>query len=122
GARRAERAPLPRHRQSAIRRALPSREAGRAGVRGVEGGARERLDHTAEATLPRSPAARPPAVRARGLMATFQFRLNGTPRALLNQNPKPTEAQVRGALAGNLCRCGSHARVLRAIMRVAAKP
>jgi nicotinate dehydrogenase subunit A len=44
-------------------------------------------------------------------------------RALLDQNPKPTEAQAREALAGNLCRCGSHARVLRAIMRVAgAKP
>ena len=38
---------------------------------------------------------------------------------LLNRNPQPTEADVRSALAGNLCRCGSHNRIIRAIMRVA---
>ena len=42
-------------------------------------------------------------------------------RALLAQTPRPTEAQVRRALAGNLCRCGSHVRVIRAVMRAAAK-
>jgi nicotinate dehydrogenase subunit A len=42
-------------------------------------------------------------------------------RALLAQTPRPTEAQVRQALAGNLCRCGSHVRVIRAVMRAAAK-
>jgi nicotinate dehydrogenase subunit A len=42
-----------------------------------------------------------------------------TARALLTRNPKAGEAEVRQALAGNLCRCGSHARVLRAVMRVA---
>ncbi|MGN6749814.1 MAG: (2Fe-2S)-binding protein [Xanthobacteraceae bacterium] len=36
--------------------------------------------------------------------------------ALLNENPKPTEDDVRTALAGNLCRCGTHARVIRAVM------
>jgi nicotinate dehydrogenase subunit A len=41
-------------------------------------------------------------------------------RALLSRIPRPTEPQVREALAGNLCRCGSHARVLRAVMRAAA--
>jgi nicotinate dehydrogenase subunit A len=41
-------------------------------------------------------------------------------RALLQQNPRPTEVQVREALAGNLCRCGSHARVIRAVLRAAA--
>ena len=41
-------------------------------------------------------------------------------RALLQQNRHPTEAQVREALAGNLCRCGSHARVIRAVLRAAA--
>jgi nicotinate dehydrogenase subunit A len=40
-------------------------------------------------------------------------------RALLAQTPRPTEPQVREALSGNLCRCGSHVRVLRAVMRVA---
>ena len=38
---------------------------------------------------------------------------------LLNRNPRPTEAEIRGALNGNLCRCGSHNRIVRAIMRVA---
>ena len=42
-----------------------------------------------------------------------------TATALLAKNPKPTETQVREALAGNLCRCGSHVRVLRAVMRAA---
>ncbi len=39
--------------------------------------------------------------------------------ALLQKTPKPTEAQVRTALAGNLCRCGTHVRILRAVMRSA---
>jgi nicotinate dehydrogenase subunit A len=42
-----------------------------------------------------------------------------TARALLARNPRPSETDVREALAGNLCRCGSHARVIRAVMRVA---
>jgi nicotinate dehydrogenase subunit A len=44
-----------------------------------------------------------------------------TATALLASNPRPTEAQVRTALAGNLCRCGSHVRVLRAVMRAATR-
>ena len=43
-----------------------------------------------------------------------------TARALLATTPRPSEQQVRDALAGNLCRCGTHARVIRAVMRVAA--
>jgi nicotinate dehydrogenase subunit A len=42
-----------------------------------------------------------------------------TATALLAKTPHPTEGQVRTALAGNLCRCGSHVRVLRAVMRAA---
>lgn len=38
-------------------------------------------------------------------------------QALLDKSPKPTEAQVRSALDGNLCRCGVHNRVVRAVMR-----
>jgi nicotinate dehydrogenase subunit A len=41
-------------------------------------------------------------------------------RALLEQNRRPTEADVKQALAGNLCRCGSHVRVIRAVLRAAA--
>ncbi len=40
-------------------------------------------------------------------------------KALLDRNPKPTEAQIRKALAANLCRCGTHNRVVRAVMRAA---
>ena len=40
-------------------------------------------------------------------------------KALLDSNPKPTEAQIRQALAGNLCRCGTHLRIVRAVERVA---
>ena len=40
--------------------------------------------------------------------------------ALLAKTPRPSETQVRDALAGNLCRCGTHTRVLKAVMRVAA--
>jgi len=43
-----------------------------------------------------------------------------TARAFLDQNRRPTEDQVREALAGNLCRCGAHLRVIRAVMRAAA--
>jgi nicotinate dehydrogenase subunit A len=42
-----------------------------------------------------------------------------TARALLAKTPHPSEQQVREALAGNLCRCGSHARVIRAVLKVA---
>jgi nicotinate dehydrogenase subunit A len=41
--------------------------------------------------------------------------------ALLMQNPKPSEADVRGALDRNLCRCGSHNRMVRAVLRAAAE-
>jgi nicotinate dehydrogenase subunit A len=41
-------------------------------------------------------------------------------RALLARTARPSEKQVREALAGNLCRCGSHARVIRAVLRAAA--
>jgi nicotinate dehydrogenase subunit A len=36
-------------------------------------------------------------------------------KALLDVNPKPREDEIRAALAGNLCRCGTHTRMLRAI-------
>ena len=41
--------------------------------------------------------------------------------ALLKRNPSPTEAEVRAALDRNLCRCGSHNRMVRAVMRAAAE-
>jgi nicotinate dehydrogenase subunit A len=41
--------------------------------------------------------------------------------ALLARNPKPTREQAQAALAGNLCRCGSHDRVLKAIARASGQ-
>jgi nicotinate dehydrogenase subunit A len=40
-------------------------------------------------------------------------------KALLDRNPRPSEQDVRAALAGNLCRCGTHTRIIRAVLRVA---
>ena len=39
--------------------------------------------------------------------------------ALLQRNPHPQEQEVRDELAANLCRCGSHVRVLAAVLRAA---
>ena len=38
-------------------------------------------------------------------------------QALLQKKPDATEADVRGALEPNLCRCGTHMRILRAVLR-----
>jgi len=40
-------------------------------------------------------------------------------KALLDANPRAGDAEIRAALKGNLCRCGTHHRMLRAIRRVA---
>ncbi len=48
------------------------------------------------------------------------YCINGmimTSKALLDRNPNPTDADIRRALAGNLCRCGTHLRVIRAVKR-----
>ena len=42
-------------------------------------------------------------------------------KALLDRNPKPTENDVRQALAANLCRCGTHNRIVRAVLRAASE-
>ena len=41
-------------------------------------------------------------------------------KALLDKNPKPTRAEIAAALDGNICRCGSHNRIMRAVERAAA--
>jgi nicotinate dehydrogenase subunit A len=50
------------------------------------------------------------------------YCINGmimTAKDLLDQNPHPTAAEVREALAQNLCRCGTHNRIVRAVLRAA---
>ena len=50
------------------------------------------------------------------------YCMNGmimTAKVLLDKNPNPTVAQIKQALDGTLCRCGSHLRVIRAVQRAA---
>ncbi len=50
------------------------------------------------------------------------YCLNGmvmSATALLNTNKNPSDAEIRAALDGNLCRCGSHLRIIRAVKRAA---
>ena len=52
------------------------------------------------------------------------YCINGmimTARALLDRNANPSEPAIRQALAGNLCRCGTHIEILRAVQRAALK-
>ena len=44
-----------------------------------------------------------------------------TATELLAAQPDPSDAQVRRALDGHLCRCGSHNRIVRAVLRAAAQ-
>ena len=49
------------------------------------------------------------------------YCMNGmimTAKALLDSNPKPSRDDIKHALNGNLCRCGTHMRIVRAIERV----
>jgi nicotinate dehydrogenase subunit A len=41
-------------------------------------------------------------------------------KALIDANPKPTRAEIAAALDDNICRCGSHNRILRAVEKAAA--
>ena len=41
--------------------------------------------------------------------------------AFLAKNKKPSEADIKNALANNLCRCGAHARIVRAVKRASAQ-
>jgi len=45
-----------------------------------------------------------------------------TAKALLDREKSPSEAAIKHALAGNLCRCGSHNRIVHAVRRASVKP
>ncbi|MBS0614262.1 MAG: (2Fe-2S)-binding protein [Steroidobacteraceae bacterium] len=50
------------------------------------------------------------------------YCINGmimTAKALLKENPHPTRNDIKQALDGNLCRCGTHMRIVRAVERAA---
>ena len=52
------------------------------------------------------------------------YCINGmimTTKALLDKTPKPSDSQIKQALAGNLCRCGTHTRILRAVKRASGQ-
>lgn len=52
------------------------------------------------------------------------YCINGmvmTATALLQRKRNPSEAEIREALAGNLCRCGTHTRIIKAVQRAAQK-
>jgi len=42
-------------------------------------------------------------------------------KALLDRNPSPTVDEIRNELASNLCRCGTHVEIVRAVQRAAAR-
>jgi aerobic-type carbon monoxide dehydrogenase small subunit (CoxS/CutS family) len=44
-----------------------------------------------------------------------------TAKALLDKNPNPTEEEIREALAGNLCRCGTYPQHIKAVLEAASK-
>jgi nicotinate dehydrogenase subunit A len=55
-----------------------------------------------------------------GQAAQCGYCINGmimSAKALLDANPHPSEVQVREGLAGNLCRCGTHGRIIRAVLK-----
>src|ERR1700730_8527962 len=43
-------------------------------------------------------------------------------KALLDRNPKPSDQEIKDALADQLCRCGTHNRVVSAVRKVAMEP
>ena len=52
------------------------------------------------------------------------YCINGmimTTKALLDKNPKPSDDEIKQALAGNLCRCGTHIRIVKAVKRAAGQ-
>ena len=52
------------------------------------------------------------------------YCINGmimTTKALLDKNPKPSDDEIKRALDGNLCRCGTHIRIVKAVKRAAGR-
>ena len=89
---------------------LPVSEVGRAAITTLEGLSTETELHPVQLAFIEQQATQ------------CGYCLNGmvmTTAALLWKTPHPSDAQIRAALDGNLCRCGSHLRILRAVRRAA---
>ena len=89
---------------------LPVSEVGRAAVTTLEGLSVEGELHPVQRAFIDEQAAQ------------CGYCLNGmiiTTAALLWKTPHPNDSQIRSALDGNLCRCGAHLRILRAVRRAA---
>jgi nicotinate dehydrogenase subunit A len=89
---------------------LPVSEAAQRKITTLEGLARGGVPHPLQAALLETQAAQ------------CGYCLSGiTMRAaaLISARPDPTEDEVRAALDGHLCRCGSHNRIVRAVLEAA---
>jgi nicotinate dehydrogenase subunit A len=89
---------------------LPVGEVGKAAITTLEGLSEQGELHPIQQAFIDEQAAQCGYCTSGMIMATA---------ALLVKNPHPSDAQVRTALDGNLCRCGAHLRILKAVQRAA---
>lgn len=92
---------------------LPAREAVRRSIQTIEGLATAGELHPVQAAWVEESVPQCGYCQAGQIMSTV---------ALLRRVPRPTDAQIDDALAGNLCRCGTQQRIRRAVKRAAGMP
>jgi len=90
---------------------MPISAVGNAPVRTIEGMGNDRIGAAVQAAWVAHDVAQCGYCQSGQVMATV---------ALLQQHPKPTDAQIDAALAGNLCRCGTYVRIRAAVHAAAA--
>ncbi|RVT83039.1 (2Fe-2S)-binding protein [Inhella crocodyli] len=90
---------------------MPINAVGSAPVRTIEAMANDRIGAAVQATWVAHDVAQCGYCQSGQVMATV---------ALLQQHPKPTDAQIDEALAGNLCRCGTYVRIRAAVHAASA--
>ena len=92
---------------------IPVRAVGKAAVVTLDGLAKDGAPHPLQRAFVEAQAAQ------------CGYCTNGmimTAKALLDRDKAPSEAAIRQALSGHLCRCGSHNRIVQAVRRAAAGP
>ncbi len=90
---------------------MPISAVGSAPVRTIEAMGQDRIGAAVQAAWVAHDVAQCGYCQSGQVMATV---------ALLQQHPKPTDAQIDAALAGNLCRCGTYVRIRAAVHAAAA--